>query len=354
MDVNLQPEFCTFGEQSDGVEQFAPPFGSEEANLFVYNRWVELTQAKHRSRWENIRSFEDDEFGFFDLNKPFFRIRDNGAFMEDAVVELAGSFIIPESFDSLSEGVSNLLQREDVRRHRENDGTIAFVDIFHKSYAGIALATAAAARVDLEIARNQTIFISRQVPLYEIFGKKIVDDGVLRVSNVMQTFPDSVSGKDQAFSPYRAHANLLVMRQYVSLLGQPQQILWLAPSGTEAMYSPKTSILTAGRVSPASAKLLYGFNKLDKAGQPRHGRDRVMTIPVSLDCNPFGTDGLPVARDITFAFGEGEILRTEEAVHNMMKKGVALTNCIKKADTPEVAYEDADAYVDRLSLAVLQ
>lgn len=323
---------------AEGMNQLVPEFGSEAADRLVYERWVELTnQSKHGSRWQGLRSFEDDPLGLFDLRKSFFPVRDNGVNAEATIAAFVDNLTTRESFNAFSRAVGEVLQRDDVRAHRENGGTIVIDDIFHNSYAGEALGTGAAVQAEPEIAPDQTAVLSRGVGLYIAHGLKVVDDGLLQVSNILQTFPDSPSGMDPVFDPYRRPSNKLALREYLRLLQAGGQVIWLAASASEAMPDQATGKLVVGRVSSGSAALLR--------------RGNVKTIPAAIDCNPFQSDGGTVAQEMTFAFGEAQSLDSEEAVHAMTERGVALINEIKKADTPDVVYETPDAYELRMGKA---
>ncbi len=129
------------------------------------------------------------------------------------------------------------------------------------------------------------------------------------------------------------------MEAYIELKNKGRQIVWDAPSATEL-----TPDGTVGRVSKGSAKLLYQFNKLNKASGAY--KDIAMTIPYIIDIDPF-TSG---ATNVPFEFLKPIFLHGEDEVHVMMEESVVVANRIKRPSTPTMHYETVEEYELRLAV----
>ena len=215
-----------FSMNPDNKSASERKFGSAEVDFRVYQRLAEMmSQGKHGRRW-NIREFSSDPveierldpFGALRLDRPFVPIRNEGT--QQAIArEIFGSFLIkPESLRQLTATIGEFLSKGPVRQHLDSGGSVAFPVGPHKSYADIPVSGMASGQLGEEVARNQTEFTHRQVALQEFAGFKIIDDGILRTANVLQTFPDSKSGKDDAFAEIRDHANMLAVKEYTRLV----------------------------------------------------------------------------------------------------------------------------------------
>ena len=326
-------------------------FGSADVDFRVYQRLAEMmAQGKHGQRWK-IRSFSRnpaelktlDPFGVLRLDRPFLPIRDQGAEREKAYAIFRGGLIEPESFGKLTDAIGEILLKGSVKGHLSNGGTVVFSVGPHKSYADIPISGMAAAHLGEEIARNQTEFTHRQVALQELAGFKIIDDGILRTANVLQTFPDSKSGRDDAFAEIRDHANMLAIKEYTRLVRTGGQIFWLNEGGSESRID-NAGFQVAARASKGSAGLLHHYN--------RRGADRVLTVPYVMDCDPFKPGGGFEPHEVPFLFLEPRFLHSDEEVHETMEAIIEAHNHIKRPETPVARYETPEEYNERLGIVV--
>ncbi|MEI6322102.1 MAG: hypothetical protein WCP60_03230 [bacterium] len=323
-------------------------FGSPEIDFRVYQRLAEMmSQGKHGQRW-HIRKFSPDPveadsldpFGTLRIDRPFLPIKNHGAEIAKSTA-IFGSFLIkPQSLKKLTDSISGILLQGPVKEHLAKGGSVAFAVGPHKSYADIPVSGMAAAQLGQDIARNQTEFTHRQVSLQELSGYKIIDDGILGTANVLQTFPDSKSGKDDAFTDIRDHANMLAMKEYTRLVRHGGQIFWINEGGSETRLDALTGLQIAARASKGSAGLLHHYNK--------RGANRVMTIPYAMDCDPFKPGGGFDPHEVPFLFLEPRFLQGDEEVHGMMEEILVAYNQIKRPEVPSARYETAEEQLERL------
>jgi len=323
-------------------------FGDHGVDFRVYRRLAEMmSQGKHGKRWQ-IRPFSADPeearkldpFGVLRIDRPFLPIRAQGGELARAN-ELFGSFLIsPESFRELTVAIGEILFDSPVKEHLASGGSVVFAVGPHKSYADIPVSAMAAAQLDISIARIQTEFTHRQVALQELGGFKVIDDGILRTANVLQTFPDSKSGHDDAFADIRDQANRLAVKEYTRLVRQGGQIFWLNEGGSESQPDSLTGQQIAARASKGSAGLLHHYNK--------RGADRVMTVPYAMDCDPFKPGGGFAPHDVPFRFLRPRFLHGDEEVHAMMEEILVAYNAIKRDQIPPARYETEAEQIQRL------
>lgn len=305
-------------------------------------------ESKHGERFD-IRDFTDDKDGVLRLDRAFLPIHNDGAEIGLAVDTFAPMLALPENFKALSSSISEVLLSPRVAEHRDNGGSVAFVPAPHLTYADLPVAAGAAAMLGREVARNQTVFIHRQVGLYEVNGVevkiddathvfdhvKIVDDGIMRLSNVIQTFPESQSGMNDAFLPYRDTANKMALRKYLKLIQAGGHIFWLAVNGTEAKPDDDHQELLVQRPPEGGASLLYIPNRREK---------RLMTIPFAIECNPFKKGGGFEPHNIPYKFGEPQIINNAEEVQVVMENLIVDCNDIKRPDTYPIRYESEEEF----------
>ena len=337
-------------ESTSEVQESERRFGNAETDFRVYQRLAEMmAQGKHGQRWK-IRKFSQDPrevesldpFGVLRLDRPFLPIRNQGDERGKATA-IFGSFLIkPESFGRLTAAIGDLLFKGAVKEHLAGGGTVVFSVGPHKSYADIPVSGMAGAQLGEEVVRNQTEFVHRQVGLQELADFKIIDDGILRTANVLQTFPDSKSGKDDAFAEIRDHANMLAIKEYTRLVRLGGQIFWLNEGGSESLPDSRSGYQIASRASKGSAGLLHHYNK--------RGADRVLTIPYAMDCDPFKSGGGFEPHEVPFLFLEPRFLHGDEEVHAMMEEIIVAHNQIKRPETPVARYETSEEYNERLGI----
>lgn len=328
----------------------ARKFADGEADFRVYQRLAELmAQGKHGERWQ-IRSFSADplEAGHLDplgvlrLDRPFLPIRHCGSGTQQAAAIFGPVLIKPESLQKLTASIGELLLQGDLRKHLAGGGSVAFAVGPHKSYADIPVSGMAAALLGEEIAQNQTEFTHRQVALQEFSGFKIIDDGILHSANVLQTFPDSKSGKDDAFSEIRDHANMLAIKEYTRLVRQGGHIFWLNEGGSESRCDELSGFQIAARASKGSAGLLHHFN--------RRGANRILTVPYAMDCDPFKPGGGFAPHEVPYRFLKPRFLQNDEEVHAMMEEILEVYNEIRRPEISPARYETAEEQSERLGL----
>ena len=330
------------------LEEAERKFGNPDIDFRVYQRLAEMmSQGKHGERW-HIRKFsatpseieELDPCGALRIDKPFLPIKNKGAGLAAATSLFGPILIKPESLKNLTEAIGKIIFHSPVKEHLAGGGAVAFAVGPHKSYADIPVSGMAAAQLGPEIACNQTEFTHRQVSLQELSGFKIIDDGILSSANVLQTFPDSKSGKDDAFAEIRDHANMLAMKEYTRLVRQGGQIFWINEGGSETRLDASTGVQIAARASKGSAALLHHYNK--------RGANRVLTIPYAMDCDPFKPGGGFAPHEVPFRFLNPRFLQNEGEVHEMMEEIIAAYNQIKRPEIPVARYETAKELTERL------
>jgi hypothetical protein len=323
-------------------------FGSAEIDFRVYQRLAELmSQGKHGERW-HIRSFSADPaeveqldpFGTLRIDRPFLPIRHQGAGTPKAAAIFGPVLIKPESLTKLTAALGDILLQGPVKEYLAGGGSVVFAVGPHKSYADIPVSGMAAALLGEEIAERQTEFTHRQVALQEFSGFRIIDDGILHSANVLQTFPDSKSGKDDAFAEIRDHANMLAIKEYTRLVRGGGQIFWINEGGSESRPDAASGFQIAARASKGSAGLLHHYN--------RRGANRVLTIPYAMDCDPFKPGGGFEPHEVPFRFLEGRFLQDDDEVHAMMEEILTVYNEIKRPEIPPARYETAAEMSDRL------
>ena len=334
-------------------DQFAESdrkFGSPDIDFRVYQRLAELMAAgKHGERWQ-IRSFSSDPceaarldpLGVLRIDRPFLPIRNHGDALTKAAAIFGPVLIKPETLKQLTAYLGELLLKGPLKEHLAGGGTVAFAVGPHKSYADIPVSGMASALLGPEIAQNQTEFTHRQVALQEFSGFKIIDDGILYSANVLQTFPDSKSGKDDAFAEIRDHANMLAIKEYTRLVRQGGHIFWLNEGGSESRLDEASGFQIAARASKGSAGLLHHFN--------RRGANRILTVPYAMDCDPFKPGGGFAPHEVPFRFLEPRFLKDDEEVHSMMEEILLAYNEIKRPEISPARYETAEEQAERLGL----
>ncbi len=325
-------------------------FGTPEIDFRVYQRLAELMAGgKHGERW-HIRSFSSDPaeaarldpLGVLRLDRPFLPIKNDGDGIAKATAIFGPVLIKPESLEKLTASIGDLLLKGAVKEHLAGGGAVAFAVGPHKSYADIPVSGMAAALLGKEIAENQTEFTHRQVALQEFSGFKIIDDGILCSANVLQTFPDSKSGKDDAFAEIRDHANMLAIKEYTRLVRQGGHIFWLNEGGSESRLDEASGFQIAARASKGSAGLLHHYN--------RRGANRILTVPYAMDCDPFKPGGGFAPHEVPFRFLEPRFLQNDEEVHSMMEEILVAYNEIKRPEIPPARYETAEEQAERLGI----
>jgi hypothetical protein len=323
-------------------------FGNAEIDFRVYQRLAELmSQGKHGERW-HIRSFSADPaeverldpFGSLRIDRPFLPIRHRGAGTQKAAAVFGPLLIKPESLTKLTASIGEILLQGPVKEHLAGGGSVVFAVGPHKSYADIPVSGMAAALLGEEIAQRQTEFTHRQVALQEFSGFKIIDDGILHSANVLQTFPDSKSGKDDAFAEIRDHANMLAIKEYTRLVRGGGQVFWINEGGSESRPDAASGFQIAARASKGSAGLLHHYN--------RRGANRVLTIPYAMDCDPFKPGGGFAPHEVPFRFLEPRFLQDDEEVHAMMEEILSAYNEIKRPEIPPARYESSEEMSERL------
>jgi hypothetical protein len=331
-------------------QEIGRKFGNAEVDFRVYQRLAELmSQGKHGERFD-IRQFSADPndvarfdpFGVLRIDRPFLPIRGDGKEVAKAISSFGAYLTKSESLNKLTVKLAELLLQGQIKDHLARGGSVAFAVGPHKSYADLPLSGMASSLLGEEIARNQTEFTHRQVGLQELAGLKVIDDGILRTANVLQTFPDSKSGKDDAFSEIRDHANRLAVKHYTRLVRQGGQIFWLNEGGSESRLDRESGFQIAARASEGSAGLLHHHNK--------RGADRILTIPYAMDCDPFKQGGGFEPHEVPFLFLEPRFLHRDEEVHGMMEEILDAYNLIKRHEIPPARYETAEEQRERLGL----
>ncbi len=325
-------------------------FGTQQDDQEVYNALSEMMdEGQHGIRW-SCRDFTDDPHELLRIDKAFIPILDQGVHAQKAARDWAPFLIPQDDLAELQKGIGSVYDRSDVSTHLANGGTLVFLLTPHLTYADLPVCMGAAALVSPKIAQNQTGFIHRQVVLEELRGEpdengqiaklKVVDDGLMLIGNTIQTLPDSKSGRDDRLADSREAINGAVQRAIDDLLELGGQTLWLAGSGTETKFDPVTGKNVVGLISRNNARLLYMYNA--------RRSNKVMTVPLSIQIDPFTSEGGFNPHLVPFSFGEPKFLHSKDEARELMEREISTANSLVQSGTPPFRNETPEEFITRV------
>lgn len=252
-------------------------------------------------------------------------------------------FLITEgAYGRLVDGLDETLQSDLVREHTEGlgHGSVAWVSN-HISYADIAVMMTARTEVSVRHGvENPTdrhlAVASRLVSLFRFDLLRdngepayIVDDGLHDLGGYLQTVPASASGRRVKQIISHRDPNEAVRRDFARLLNKGSEFL-IAASGTQDKPNEDGTQLVMDTVSHGTVGLLTKPNEVK-------GAERLLAVPLFMDCNPF-LNGFQ-AVDASFRFLAPRFLYDEANVTATMEEIAEVGNEIKHPNTLEIVYD---------------
>ena len=296
-----------------------------KADAKVYEQLRHEMETTSHGGLFSVREFDDDPLGLLSLHnayvepKPF----DPERFKQIKETILFPGIITEPSYKQLVDGMEEMLDTGKVQDHisPEMGGSLVWPS-GHVSYADIAVMTAA--RTEVNIRQNRTApntthvaIASRLISLFALDGLArdggkgyVVDDGLLEFCAYLQTVPSSASGT-RLRSLMGVDANGLVWTDYLRLLNRGAEF-FVAPSGTQDKASEDGKSLVMDTVSKGTVRMLTEPNE-------EKGAERLLAVPVFVDCNPFVGGSWNGAVDATHRFLEPRFLYETADVTEMME-----------------------------------
>lgn len=316
------------------------PYSPEDERVYRQLR-QEMEGTSHGGLF-SPRPFEDDPLGLFHLENAHVPAYDFDQERFDWLKEhiLHPFLITKESYEALVDTLDEVIRSDRVREHEGNNGSLAFASN-HIAYSDIPVIEAALTDVNLRYgdtaptSRHHAI-ASRLISLFTMPLLKdgehegpVVEDGLLHLGGYIQTVPASASGLRIKQAVSKDSINEPVTVAYHRLLNAGARFC-IAVSGTQDKPSEDGEKLVMDTVSHGTAKMLTDPNAVK-------GAERLLTIPIFMDCNPF-VGGFSGAVDATHGVLAPRLLYEEGDVTHMMKEIAVLGNAVKRPGTPEVTY----------------
>lgn len=315
------------------------------ADQRVYDQLRHEMETTSHGGLFSIRDMSDDPLGLFHLEQAHFEPK---SFDPDRFQELKEGILWPgiitrESYEQLVDGIETVLDSSIVQDHvsPESGGSLLWATN-HISYADIAVLMAARTEVNVR-ARHQApntthvAIASRLISLFALSGLArdgsvgyVVDDGLLELGGYLQTVPSSASGS-RLRSITGADVNTPVRTAYHRLLNRGTEFL-VAPSGTQDKVDEAGDHLVMDTVSRGTVGMLTEPNQ-----EP--GAERLMAIPLFVDCNPFAGGGWAGAVDATHQTLEPRVLHDTAEVTAMMEEIAREGTIYKRPGTLPIIYK---------------
>lgn len=314
-------------------------YTTEDTRVYEHLRG-EMETSSHGGLF-GVREMSDDPLGLLHLNNAYFEPigfdRDRFEWLKEEI--LLQLIIKPDAYAGLVDGMSAVLDTGQVHDHiTKGGGSLAWATN-HISYADIAVLMAARTEANVRTGHNapnetHVAIASRLVSLFQLGGLRdtgvpgyVVDDGLLYLGGYLQTVPSSASGSRlRAISGHDINAPARVA--YDRLLNRRREFM-LAPSGTQDKVSGTHLVMDT--VSRGTVKMLTEPNE-------NAGAERLMTIPLFIDCDPF-TGGWTGAVDATHHALEPRFLHSESDVTDMMVEVADAGVVYKRSGTLPMRYK---------------
>ncbi len=250
--------------------------------------------------------------------------------------------ITEPSFDVLVDSMDEALKSDAVAEHTgpDNNGSILWASN-HISYADIAALLTARTEVNIrhkvENPTNRVVaIISRIITLFELslLASRdtdegfVVDNGLLHLAGILQTVPASASGSRVRQIVGSGDINENVRKEYSRLLNIGTEF-FVATSGEQD--KKEDGMLVMGTVSKGTVDFATEPNQVD-------GAERLLAIPVFIDCNPFTRGEFSGAVAATHKILEPRFLHDEAQVTSMMLDIAYEGNVHKRSGTLPIAY----------------
>ncbi len=250
--------------------------------------------------------------------------------------------ITEDAFNNLVDGMDEALQRDEVIDHLSSPERGSLVwGSNHISYADVAAFEAARTEVNVrrgigEPTLGHHAIASRLVSMFAMPGLLdgvqqgyVVDDGLLYLGGYLQTVPASASGSRLRHLA-GSDVNAPVRQKFHQLLNRGSEF-FIALSGTQDKPNDDKSALVMDTVSRGTVALLTEPNEVE-------GAERVMTIPVFIDCNPFTNGSFSGAVDATFRMLSPRFLRGEHDMTATMEDIARVGTIEKRSGTLPIEY----------------
>jgi hypothetical protein len=314
-------------------------YTAEDVRVYEHLRG-EMEATTHGQLFQ-AREMSDDPPGLLHLENAYF---DPLPFDREKFEWLKSEIILPliikpEAYEGLVESMATVLDTGEVHDHLTRGGGSLAWATNHISYADIAVLMAARAEVNVRAGHktpNEThvAIASRLVSIFRLDMLRedgepgyVVEDGLLFLGGYLQVVPASASGSRlRAISGHDINAPARVA--YDRLLNRRLEFM-LAPSGTQDKVDGTKLVMDAA--SRGTVKMLTEPNET-------RGAERLMTVPLFVDCNPFVEGEFKAAVDATHYALEPRMLYGEQDVTDMMEGIAAAGTVHKRTGTLPIEY----------------
>ena len=309
--------------------------GYTRADANVYNQLRHDMETTSHGGLFSVREFRDDPMGLLHLEDAYFepKLFDPERFDQLKESILWPGIITRDSYERLVDSMAGVLDDGPVHDHisPKNGGSLLWATN-HISYADIAVMMAARTDVNVRAGHKEpngthVAIASRLISLFALPGLArdggvgfVVEDGLLEMGGYLQTVPASASGSHLK-SLMTHDVNAPVRLAYHRLLNRGTEF-FVAPSGTQDKPSEDGRYLVMDTVSRGTVRMLTEPNE-------EQGAERLMTVPVFVDCNPFATGDWAGAVDAKHETLAPRLLRDEAEVTDMMEE-IAWTGTVHK------------------------
>lgn len=348
--------------------EFGPTADGPAISMQIYNELrAEVRGSKHGSRFEIRDITLDDTNGNpspFNVDVPYVAPVPSTDEEREKIARLASSLVMPkDDWQALVEGFTHVYNLDEVKEHRASGGVVKFVDS-HKTYTGqvvqeiaswVSLRKKVEAPHEIQhtiVSRVTTLFrLSLIVDLFEHedyqikhHNGAIVEDILLRYGGGLMTLPNSPSGNrlvqmlHDGVSTRRGivERTKTAYEHIVNRGGSDGQIIFEGSSGTENYPKIYRGIphTTIGEVKRGTSELTTDYNQTE-------GAERIMTIPIFMESDPYtGDPENPIAPTPTaFAFLEPKFPKTQKDFDVMMAEMAAVGTVIKSSGEAPYRYD---------------
>lgn len=315
-------------------EQYTGAIPHTAAELGVYKQLCDEMDGTSHGGLFTPRPLDDDPYSLMYLEKAYIPARelDRGR-LDWLRQEILFQWIVkPDSYNAFLDRMDEVTSSKQVTDHLEANGSIVFVS-GHISYADIVIMMAGSTDVGIrhdkpDPTQGQHAITSRLISIFKmpllkdgIESGYVVDDALLHLGGVLQTVPASATGS-RVKNIAGNDINEPVRRDLHTLLNKGQNKFFLAASGTQDKPNKEGTQLVMDTVSRGTVTMLTQPNKVK-------GAERLLAIPVFLDCNPFEGGSFNGASDASFEILPPRFLYSEEDVTTMME-GIASKGTVEK------------------------
>lgn len=315
----------------------------EDVRVYEYLR-DEMAATSHGGLFLP-RERSDDPLGLLHLENAYFGPfpfdQEKFEWLKEKI--LLPLIITPDAYNRLVDSMSEVLDTGEVHDHLTKGGGSLAWATNHISYADIAVLMAARTEVNVRAGHkmpNEThiAIASRLVSMFQLDALRedkkpgyVVDDGLLYLGGYLQTVPASASGSKLRGVMGSNDINSPARLEYDRMLNLRREFM-LAPSGTQDKQSPDGKSLVMDAVSGGTVKMLAGPNKT-------HGAERILTVPLFIDCNPFGKGGWDGAVNASHRALPPRYLHELQDVTDMMEEIAAEGTVHKLPGTLPIRYQ---------------